>query len=276
MLRLIGVGDNVVDCNYTTGIMYPGGNSLNFSVYGRQLGHETAYAGVLGTDIQADMVVHALEDKGVDISRCVRVQGETGICGIRLKDGDRTITDENDAGVVKSHPLQITEELLEYIKTFDVVHSSCFSHIEDQLVKIRETGVPLLYDFSDVWEEKDLAAVCPDITIAFFSGKDLGEEKLKELLHRRYNVKVRMPMLKGINDSREEIDQVIRFLMPFRDYKNFKGIDLLPYHKMGVNKYNQLDRPYPIDGDPSLSDGDLSRIEGWLKEYQFPVTVVRH
>ena len=115
MLRLIGVGDNVVDCNYTTGIMYPGGNSLNFSVYGRQLGHETAYAGVLGTDIQADMVVHALEDKGVDISRCVRVQGETGICGIRLKDGDRTITDENDAGVVKSHPLQITEELLEYI-----------------------------------------------------------------------------------------------------------------------------------------------------------------
>ena len=184
MLRLIGVGDNVVDCNYTTGIMYPGGNSLNFSVYGRQLGHETAYAGVLGTDIQADMVVHALEDKGVDISRCVRVQGETGICGIRRKDGDRTITDENDAGVVKSHPLQITEELLEYIKTFDVVHSSCFSHIEDQLVKIRETGVPLLYDFSDVWEEKDLAAVCPDITIAFFSGKDLGEEKLKELLHR--------------------------------------------------------------------------------------------
>lgn len=85
-----------------------------------------------------------------------------------------------------------------------------------------------------------------------------------------------MPMLKGINDSREEIDRVIQFLMPFRDYKNFKGIDLLPYHKMGVNKYNQLDRPYPIDGDPSLSDEDLSRIEGWLKEYQFPVTVVRH
>ena len=68
MLRLIGVGDNVVDCNYTTGIMYPGGNSLNFSVYGRQLGHETAYAGVLGTDIQADMVVHALEDKGIYVS----------------------------------------------------------------------------------------------------------------------------------------------------------------------------------------------------------------
>ncbi|MDO5408278.1 MAG: choline TMA-lyase-activating enzyme [Eubacteriales bacterium] len=101
-------------------------------------------------------------------------------------------------------------------------------------------------------------------------------KNLSELLKRRYNVKVRMPMLKGINDSREEIDQVIQFLLPYRDDPNFKGVDLLPYHKMGVNKYRQLDKPYAIDGDPSLSKEDLDRIEGWMKEYHFPVTVVRH
>lgn len=99
---------------------------------------------------------------------------------------------------------------------------------------------------------------------------------LKELLKRRYNVKVRMPMLKGINDSREEIEQVIQFLLPFRDEPNFKGVDLLPYHKMGVNKYKQLDKDYPIEGDPSLSKEDLDRIESWMKEYHFPVAVVRH
>jgi pyruvate formate lyase activating enzyme len=101
-------------------------------------------------------------------------------------------------------------------------------------------------------------------------------ENLKELLHRRYNVKIRMPLLKGINDSQEEIERVIAFLMPFRDYKNFKGIDLLPYHKLGVNKYTQLGKEYPIEGDPSLTDEDLDRIEGWIKKYEFPVTVVRH
>ncbi|WP_124065822.1 choline TMA-lyase-activating enzyme [Clostridium sp. E02] len=99
---------------------------------------------------------------------------------------------------------------------------------------------------------------------------------LKELLHRRYKVKVRMPMLKGINDSKEEIDAIIQFLMPYRDDKNFQGIDLLPYHKLGVNKYNQLDIKYPIEGDPSLKEEDLERIEGWMKEYQFPVNVVKH
>lgn len=99
---------------------------------------------------------------------------------------------------------------------------------------------------------------------------------LKELLRGRYNVKIRMPLLKGINDSQDEIESVIAFLMPFRDYKNFKGIDLLPYHKMGVNKYIQLDMEYPIQGDPSLNSEELDRIESWIKKYDFPVTVIRH
>lgn len=101
-------------------------------------------------------------------------------------------------------------------------------------------------------------------------------ENLEELLHRRHNVKIRMPMLKGINDSEAEIRGVIEFLMPYKDYKNFKGIDLLPYHRLGVNKYVQLGMEYPIEGDPSLSEEDLDRIEGWIRKYDFPVSVIRH
>lgn len=101
-------------------------------------------------------------------------------------------------------------------------------------------------------------------------------ENLKTLIHNRYNVQIRMPLLKGVNDSQEDIENTVKLLMPYKDYKNFKGIDLLPYHKMGVNKYNQLGMEYPIEGDPSLSNEDLDKIESWISKYNFPVAVVRH
>ena len=43
-----------------------------------------------------------------------------------------------------------------------------------------------------------------------------------------------------------------------------------------VNKYNQLGMCYPIEGDPSLSQEELDRMEGWLKEYDFPAMVIHH
>ena len=101
-------------------------------------------------------------------------------------------------------------------------------------------------------------------------------ENLQELIRRRFNVKVRMPLIKGKNDDENTIRRTIEFLRPFKDYKNFQGIDLLPYHKLGVNKYKQLGMTYPITEDLSLSDEDLCRIEEWIKDYDFPVKILKH
>ncbi len=101
-------------------------------------------------------------------------------------------------------------------------------------------------------------------------------DNLATLLEGRHNVQIRMPMLKGVNDSQEEIENTMEFLLPYKDLKNFKGIDLLPYHKMGVNKYGQLDMEYAITDEVKLEQEDLDRIEGWIKKYDLPVSVIRH
>ena len=101
-------------------------------------------------------------------------------------------------------------------------------------------------------------------------------ENLQWLFENRRNVKVRVPLLKGVNDGGQDLESLVRFLEPYKDHRNCKGIDLLPYHKMGVNKYAQLGREYPLPGDPALSEEDLERVERVIKQYDFPVTVIRH
>lgn len=184
MIRMIGVGDNVVDKYTHLKTIFPGGNCVNFAVYGKMMGHETAYMGVLGDDMEAQVLTDALTALGIDYSKSEFVHGETGVCSTRLINGDRVITDDNDLGAVKSTPLNLTEERLSYISGFDIAHSSCYSFIDDQLHKIKALGIPVSYDFSDIWEVADLARVCPDIDIAFFSGKKLPDDTLKELLRQ--------------------------------------------------------------------------------------------
>ena len=99
---------------------------------------------------------------------------------------------------------------------------------------------------------------------------------IRALLENGFNVRVRMPLLHGVNDDKAEIDAMIEIFTPYRYQKNFDGVDLLPYHKLGVGKYAQLGRDYEIEGDPSLSEDDLNRIEGWVSEADFKVSLVRH
>ncbi|WP_432738148.1 choline TMA-lyase-activating enzyme [Maridesulfovibrio sp. FT414] len=136
-----------------------------------------------------------------------------------------------------------------------------------------------------------IAKVAPFVDLFLYDVKHMDSERHRELtgvrnemilanlvwlLENRHNVKIRMPLLKGVNDGEREILDLIELLKPYQDHKNFKGVDLLPYHKMGVNKYTQLDWTYPVEGDPKLGDADLERIEQSIRKYDFPVTVVRH
>ncbi|CAG36553.1 choline TMA-lyase-activating enzyme [Desulfotalea psychrophila] len=96
------------------------------------------------------------------------------------------------------------------------------------------------------------------------------------LLENRFNVRIRVPVLRGVNDGETELAQLIDFLRPYLGLKNFKGVDILPYHKMGVNKYRQLGWDYPIEGPVELNTADLERIESYFKLNNFPVSVIQH
>ena len=78
MAKLLGLGDNVIDCNYTRRVRYPGGNCVNFAVFGKQIGNETAYVGKIANDQWGRMLLKVLQEEGIDCSKCIIEDGETG------------------------------------------------------------------------------------------------------------------------------------------------------------------------------------------------------
>lgn len=68
-MRIITVGDNCMDVYQASGKAYPGGNPVNVAVYLTGMGAKTAYLGWVGTDIYGEIMIQAIQDKGVDTSR---------------------------------------------------------------------------------------------------------------------------------------------------------------------------------------------------------------
>ena len=180
--RLLGFGDNVVDIYDHLKTMYPGGNCVNVSVYGKMAGCEkTAYMGYFGDDDRAELIMDTLEKIGVETVKCRQLHGENGYSRITLKDGDREFLDFNDGGIRGKTPYVLDRFDLEYIRQFDFVHSGNYCFMEKELPKIREAGVPISFDFSDDSEDSYYAEVAPTVDYAFCSFDGTDEEAREHL-----------------------------------------------------------------------------------------------
>jgi pyruvate formate lyase activating enzyme len=101
-------------------------------------------------------------------------------------------------------------------------------------------------------------------------------DNLRMLLVMGANVRVRMPLIHGMNDRRDNIGNICEFLGPFRHEVNFDGIDLLPYHKLGRHKYTQLGRAYMLDADTTMTEEGLCDIERLILGYGIKAKIIRH
>ncbi|KEJ91331.1 glycyl-radical enzyme activating protein [Synergistes jonesii] len=54
----------------------------------------------------------------------------------------------------------------------------------------------------------------------------------------RDKVWIRMPLIKGVNDTKEIIDKTVEFVSQY----NFNRVTLLPYHELGIAKYRALNQ----------------------------------
>ena len=98
-----------------------------------------------------------------------------------------------------------------------------------------------------------------------FTGIDnrLILENLKRLSNRFSPIVVRIPFVPGANDRREDQMQMYRFVSKL---KNISWIEIMPYHRLGLAKYEGLGQKCGLEAVHSVSKRDLCNLVDLGKE----------
>ena len=181
-MKLLGLGDSVMDAYLFQGLWYPGGNAVNTAVLARRAGaQQTGYLGLLADDAPGLHFQKALAAEGVDLSRTRIGHGKTSCNYITLTpDGDRQFTGNNGCDTVQNaFQLQLNLHDRAYIAGFDVTHTSIHSLLDDALPALA-AHTALSMDFSsDGFTHVNVARLAPLLRFAFFSAGGRTPEEVR-------------------------------------------------------------------------------------------------
>jgi pyruvate formate lyase activating enzyme len=152
--------------------------------------------------------------------------------GLTISGGEPTLQPEFTLELCK---LAKSNDISVALETNGFCDSITFSHILDSVDLV-------LYDVKAVDEIKH-------ITLTGRSNRPILDN-LRLAVARGANIIVRIPVVPGVNISRDEFDEYAELIVEM----GIKRVDLLPYHKLGIAKYKLLRRPYKLVAEAPSSD----------------------
>lgn len=178
-MKVIGIGDNVVDMYLSEKKMYLGGNALNFAVFANRLGIDSAFVGVFGNDQRASFALDVLNQLNVDTSHSKAVPGENGFSRVELLNGDRRFLGSNRGGVLREG-LNINVYDIDFINGFDLAHFNINGSADEYLDLVK---IPKVYDFSDKFTDEVIVQVADKVDLACFSCGGMSKGDVESLCH---------------------------------------------------------------------------------------------
>lgn len=130
--------------------------------------------------------------------------------------------------------IDYTLELAKKLKAEGIhvaIETSCFQRFDKLQCLIEYTDL-FIVDIKTMNNDKykDTIGVPLDIVLS----------NIENLLKAKARVRIHLPIIPGFNDSMEDFDAYINYLVKFAD--QLDGVDILPFHGFGENKYSMLGR----------------------------------
>lgn len=180
---------------------------------------------------------------------------------------DVVLYDESGGGVTFSggEPMEQPEFLEALLDACEErrIHSTLDTcgHVDpDTLRRLSERVGLFLYDLKmmDGSRHEAFAGVSNDLIL----------ENLRWLSQEGRPIQVRCPLIPGVNDDEENARRMGKFLSSL---KRPLPVEILPYHRAGMAKYNGLDRSYPLPDTRPPLETKIAGIARILSGFGIPV-----
>jgi pyruvate formate lyase activating enzyme len=96
-------------------------------------------------------------------------------------------------------------------------------------------------------------------------------ENIKSLSKQKVDIIIRVPIIPGINDSKDNIHETARFVASLNG--SIKEVEILPYHKFGIGKYAILGRKYELENLEVPEQEYMEEIKGEMEVYGLSVKI---
>jgi pyruvate formate lyase activating enzyme len=155
--------------------------------------------------------------------------------------------------------------------------------LQEALFACKQQGIHTILDSSGYAPRDGFEAIYPLVDLFLFDLKMMDGQKhikytcvsnhgildnLKMLSDARAKIIVRIPLIPGVNDDAEEIESMAAFLaaLPY-----LEGIELMPYHEIGIIKYESLGMSYQLTGTKIPTSQQIMDIEKTFINYRLPI-----
>ena len=106
-------------------------------------------------------------------------------------------------------------------------------------------------------------------------GTGVGNEKILETIRRvsvlDKTIVIRIPIIPNFNNSERNIEDTAKFV---KTLKNVIKVELLPYHKLGVAKYEHIGKTYLLRTLDPPKSSDLIKLKNIIESYNIKCEIL--
>lgn len=180
-MRVVTIGNAIIDYYVDLEKRFPGGSALNVAVYSKEFGaKKSSFIGVIGDDIEGKHIINTLSKHQIDSSKVRQHHGRTGKVYITLNSNNDREIGKWEKGVLAKKEIELNSDDIEFINNHELLHvglNSGVSHLLEKLAK----KIKISFDFSTEKDKHLLKQIAPYLHIAFLSCSEMDIDEIKGL-----------------------------------------------------------------------------------------------